>query len=570
VAGLATSFGSGAMSNSMDDVANEAKAMLIIGSNTTEQHPVFGTMIRQAVLRRQMKLVVADPRKIDITEFATLHLRHRSGTDIALINGLMHIILAKGWEDKSFIGERTEGFDEFKETVDKYTPEVTSEITRIPVEKLYEAAEILAMNKPMAVLWAMGITQHIVGVRNVMDLANLQMLLGNMGVPGGGVNPLRGQNNVQGACDMGGLPNVYPAYQPVISADAQKKFETAWGVALSNKVGMTVTELIPGAGEGKVKALYIMGEDPIMSDPDSNHIRHCMEVCDFVVLQEIFPSETSPYADVLLPGVTYAEKTGTFTNTERRVQMVRKAIEPVGESREDWWILTQVAKRILAEGNRKVEGGTHSGWDYSSTSEIMAEVAALAPSYAGVSHDRLEQGERLQWPVKDAAHPGTPILHIGQFTRGKGKFMPIDHVPPAELPDDDYPMLLNTGRVLYHWHGGEMTRRAKGLMEIYGESLIEVNPEDALRLGINGNRWVRVTSRRGSIEAQAWVTDRVPPGMVFANFHFPDVPANELTIAALDPVAKIPAFKICAVKVELVPGKPDELAGELKGELVTE
>jgi formate dehydrogenase alpha subunit len=557
------------MSNSMDDVANEAKAMLIIGSNTTEQHPVFGTMIRQAVLRRQMKLVVADPRKIDITEFATLHLRHRPGTDIALINGLMHIILAKGWEDKNFIGERTEGFDEFKETVDKYTPEVTSEITRIPVEKLYEAAEILALNKPMAVLWAMGITQHIVGVRNVMDLANLQMLLGNMGVPGGGVNPLRGQNNVQGACDMGGLPNVYPAYQPVISADAQKKFETAWGVALPNKVGMTVTELIPGAGEGKVKALYIMGEDPIMSDPDSNHIRHCMEECDFVVLQEIFPSETSPYADVMLPGVTYAEKTGTFTNTERRIQMVRKAIEPVGESREDWWILSQVAKRILAEGDRKVEGGTHSGWDYSSTSEIMAEVAALAPSYAGVSHDRLEQGQRLQWPVKDAAHPGTPILHIGQFTRGKGKFMPIDHVAPAELPDDDYPMLLNTGRVLYHWHGGEMTRRAKGLMEIYGESLIEVNPEDALKLGINGNRRVRVTSRRGSIEAQAWVTDRVPPGMVFANFHFPEVPANELTIAALDPVAKIPEFKICAVKVELVTGKPDEHPGELNGELVT-
>jgi formate dehydrogenase alpha subunit len=569
VAGLATSFGSGAMSNSMDDVANEAKAMLIIGSNTTEQHPVFGTMIRQAVLRRHMKLVVADPRKIDITEFATLHLRHQPGTDIALINGLMHIILAKGWEDKNFIDERTEGFDEFKETVDKYTPEVTSEITRIPVEKLYEAAEILALNKPMAVLWAMGITQHIVGVRNVMDLANLQMLLGNMGVPGGGVNPLRGQNNVQGACDMGGLPNVYPAYQPVISADAQKKFETAWGVALSNKVGMTVTELIPGAGEGKVKALYIMGEDPIMSDPDSNHIRHCMEECDFVVLQEIFPSETSPYADVMLPGVTYAEKTGTFTNTERRIQMVRKAIEPVGESREDWWILSQVAKRILAEGDRKVEGGTHSGWDYSSTSEIMAEVAALAPSYAGVSHDRLEQGQRLQWPVKDAAHPGTPILHIGQFTRGKGKFMPIDHVAPAELPDDDYPMLLNTGRVLYHWHGGEMTRRAKGLMEIYGESLIEVNPEDALKLGINGNRRVRVTSRRGSIEAQAWVTDRVPPGMVFANFHFPEVPANELTIAALDPVAKIPEFKICAVKVELVTGKPDEHVGEFKGELMT-
>jgi len=552
VAGLATSFGSGAMSNSMDDVANNSKSMLIIGSNTTEQHPVFGTMIRQAVIRRGLKLVVADPRKIDITEFATLHLRHRSGTDIALINGLAHIILANGWEDKSYIEQRTEGFEDFREVVEKYTPEVAAEITGIPVEKLKEAAEILSQNSPMAVLWAMGITQHTVGVRNVMDLANLQMLLGNMGVPGGGVNPLRGQNNVQGACDMGGLPNVYPAYQPVISEDAQKKFESAWGVPLSNKVGMTVTEVIPAAGEGKVKALYILGEDPIMSDPDSNHIRHCMEVCEFIILQEIFPSETEPYADVLLPGASFAEKTGTFTNTERRIQMVHKAIEPIGDARPDWQITADIAKRILKEGNRKVEGGSHAGWDYSSTADIMAELAALAPSYAGVSHERLDRGDRLQWPVKDANHNGTPILHIGQFTRGKGKFMPIDHVPPAELPDDEYPMLLNTGRVLYHWHGGQMTRRAKGLMEIYGESLVEVNPMDAEKLGINGNRRVKVTSRRGSIEAVAWVTDRVPPGMVFANFHFPETPINELTIAALDPVAKIPEYKICAVKVELI------------------
>ena len=536
----------------MDDVANNSKSMLIIGSNTTEQHPVFGTMIRQAVLRRGLKLVVADPRKIDITEFATLHLRHRSGTDIALINGLMHIILANGWEDKSFIEERTEGFEDFKEVVDKYTPEVVSEITGIPVEKLHEAAQILSQNSPMAVLWAMGITQHTVGVRNVMDLANLQMLLGNMGVPGGGVNPLRGQNNVQGACDMGGLPNVYPAYQPVISEDAQKKFEAAWGVSLSNKVGLTVTEIIPAAGEGKIKAIYILGEDPIMSDPDSNHIRHCMDVCDFIVLQEIFPSETEPYADVLLPGVSFAEKTGTFTNTERRVQMVRKAIEPLGDARADWQITADIAKRILEQGGREVEGGTQSGWDYSSTTDIMAEIAALAPSYAGISHDRLERGDRLQWPVKSPDHGGTPVLHIGQFTRGKGKFMPIDHVPPAELPDNDYPMLLNTGRVLYHWHGGQMTRRAKGLMEIYGNSLVEVNPMDAEKLGINGNKRVRVTSRRGSIEAEAWVTDRVPPGMVFANFHFPETPTNELTIAALDPVAKIPEYKICAVKLELV------------------
>jgi predicted molibdopterin-dependent oxidoreductase YjgC len=551
VAGLATSFGSGAMSNSMDDVAEKANCFFIIGSNTTEQHPVFGAMLRQAVLQRGVKLIVADPRRIDITEFATLHLRHHPGTDVALINGLMNIILEKGWEDKTFITERTEGFEEFEQIVRQYTPEKTSEITRVPVEKLYEATAIMNSNKPMAVMWAMGITQHIVGVRNVMDLANLQMLLGNMGIPGGGVNPLRGQNNVQGACDMGGLPNVYPAYQAVTLDASRQKFESAWGVPMSTKVGLTVTEMIPLAGEDKIKALYILGEDPITSDPDTNHIRHCMSVCDFIVLQEIFPSATSEYADVLLPGVSFAEKTGTFTNTERRVQIVRKAVEPPGEARPDWQITAELARLVLAEGERKPQGGTHMGWEFTDTAEIMAEIRALTPSYAGVTHARLENGERLQWPVRNLEHGGTPILHIGQFARGLGKFMPIDYLPPAELPDDEYPMILSTGRVLYHWHGGVMTRRAAGLMQIYGHPLVELNPCDADRLGINGKKNLRITSRRGSIEAEAWVTDRVPPGMVFANFHFPEAPANELTLAALDPVAKIPGYKVCAVKVEL-------------------
>jgi len=550
VAGLATSFGSGAMSNSMDDIAEFAQSMLIIGSNTTEQHPVFGAKIRQAVLQRGVKLVVADPRKIDITEFATLHIRQRPGTDVALLNGLMHIILEKGWENKEFIDQRTEGFDEFKAVVDQYPPETVSAITRVPVAKLYQAAEILATNSPMAVMWAMGITQHITGVRNVMDLANLQMLLGNMGVPGGGVNPLRGQNNVQGACDMGGLPNVYPGYQAVTADAARAKFEAAWGAPMDDKVGLTVTEMVPQAGEGKIKALYILGEDPVMSDPDTAHIRHCLDVCDFIVLQEIFPSETYPYADVVLPGVSFVEKTGTFTNTERRVQIVRQAIHPLGDARPDWQITAELAKRMLELGERKVQGGSNAGWNYASTSEVMDEINVLTPSYAGVTHARLERGDQLQWPVKDLDHPGTPILHINQFARGLGKFMPIEHVPPAELPDDEYPVLLSTGRVLYHWHGGQMTRRAEGLMEVYGQALIEVNPMDAQHLGLNGNKRVRVTSRRGSIEAEAWVTERVPPGMIFANFHFPAAAANELTLAALDPVAKIPEYKVCAVRVE--------------------
>jgi formate dehydrogenase alpha subunit len=540
------------MSNSMRDVAREAQAMFIIGSNTTEQHPVFGTMIRQAILRRGVKLVVADPRRIDMVDFATLHLRHKPGTDIALLNGLMYIILEKGWEDKTFIEKRTEGFDEFRAVVENYPPAKVAEITGVAETELYQAAEILAVNKPMAVMWAMGITQHIVGVRNVMDLANLQMLLGNIGVPGGGVNPLRGQNNVQGACDMGGLPNGYPGYQAVTIEAARKKFESAWGATLSDKIGMTVTEMMPAVLEGKLKALYILGEDPVMSDPDSAHIRHCLEACEFTVLQEIFPSETSRYADVLLPGVSFAEKDGTFTNTERRVQMVRKAIEPLGNSRPDWQIIAELARWVLAGGERTVSQAQFSGWNYTDTAQIMEEIASLTPSYAGVSHVRLEQGEQLQWPVRDSTHPGTSILHVGQFARGLGKFTPIENIPPAELPDDEYPMVLSTGRVLYHWHGGEMTRRAKGLLQVYSEPLIELNPEDATHLGVNGRKRVRVTSRRGRIEAQAWITDRVPPGMVYANFHFPEASANELTIAALDPVAKIPEYKVCAVRVEVV------------------
>jgi formate dehydrogenase major subunit/formate dehydrogenase alpha subunit len=544
------------MSNSMDDVAKEAKAFFIIGSNTTEQHPVFGTMLRRAIRKRGAKLVVADPRKIDITELATLHIRQRPGTDIALINGLMYIILEKGWEDKTFIEERCENFDEFKATVMQYPPDKVAEITGIPVEKIYEAAEIIATNKPSAVIWAMGITQHITGVRNVMDLANLQMLLGNMGKPGGGVNPLRGQNNVQGACDMGGLPNTYPAYQAVTNEEVREKFIKAWGATAEAKVGMTVTEMMPDVLEGKIKSLYILGEDPVMSDPDTKHIRHCLESLDFLLLQEIFPSETSVYADVLLPGVTFAEKTGTFTNTERRVQMVRQAIPTQGDARNDWWITSEIAKRVIQfriqNSEFRINDAPYSGWDYKDASAIMDEINAVTPSYGGITHARLEAGEQLHWPCPTRDHKGTPILHTKQFARGKGKFMPIDHVPPAEKPDDDYPMLMSTGRVIYHWHGGQMTRRAKGIMEVYGEALIEVNPSDAEKLGINGKTHVRLTSRRGSIEAKAWVTDRVPPGMVYANFHFPEASANELTLAALDPVSKIPEYKITAVKVELV------------------
>lgn len=553
VAGLAASFGSGAMSNSMEDVAHLAQAFFVIGSNTTEQHPVFGTMLRRAVRFRGAKLVIADPRRIDLCDFATLHLRHKPGSDVALLNGLMYIILEKGWADEKFIAERTEGFDEFRQTVMQYPPEKVSEITGVPVAQLYQAAEILGTSKPMAVIWAMGITQHITGVRNVMSLANLQMLTGNMGIPGGGVNPLRGQNNVQGACDMGGLPNVYPGYQPVSDEKVQQKFASAWGRTSNTSIGLTVTQMIPSILEGKIRALYILGEDPIMSDPDTGHIRKCLEQADFILLEEIFPSETSEYADILLAGASFAEKTGTFTNTERRVQMVHKAIEAPGEARPDWQIIADLARRMLsASADLSAASAPFAGWDYADTDAIQREINALTPSYGGITHARLEKGEQLQWPCPTTDHPGTPILHTQKFTRGLGKFAAIEHIPPAEWPDKAYPFVLNTGRVLYHWHGGEMTRRSQGLADVYDRPLIELNPEDARTLGMEKGGRVRVTSRRGSIEAEAWITERVPAGMIFANFHFPQASANVLTHAALDPVAKIPEYKVSAIRIEKI------------------
>ena len=556
VAGLAMCFGSGAMSNTMQDIVEQAEAILIIGSNTTEQHPVFGTKIRQAVLNRKVKLVVADPRAIDICEFAELHLQQKPGTDVALLNGLMHIILANGNHDDAFIQERTEGFDDFQKTIDKYNPELVSQITGITVESLYEAADILATNKPMAVIWAMGITQHTTGVMNVLSLGNLQMLLGNMGVPGGGVNPLRGQNNVQGACDLGGLPNVFPGYQKVTDESVREKFKSVWafdagGPDFGEQPGLTVTEMINKMGEGELRALYILAENPMMTDPDINHVRECMENSEFVVLQEIFPSETSHYADVLLPGVSWAEKDGTFTNTERRIQLIRSAVNPPGEARPDWQIIAEIAQLVLQiEGRKPV--GPQAGWDFISAAEIQNEVAAITPIYAGVTHERLNKGEQLHWPVRGLDHDGTPILHVGQFTRGNGKFHSCEHLDAEELPDNEYPLYLTTGRVIYHWHGGEMTRRAKGLLEIYPETLVEISPEDALKIGLNGKDMVRITSRRGEMIARAVVTDRVSEGVIFGNFHFPgEQNVNNLTIAALDPIAKIPEYKVCAVKVEL-------------------
>ncbi len=543
------------MTNSIQDIAQESQCIFIIGSNTTEQHPVIGTKIRQAKRHRGAKLIVADPRRIDIADYADLHLRHKPGTDIALLNGLMHVIIREGWHDEDFIAERTEGFEELKALVEKYTPEVTSQITGVPAEDIEEAARMLADHRPGSLLYAMGITQHTVGVPNVMSCANLQMLLGNMGVPGGGVNPLRGQNNVQGACDMGGLPNVYSGYQRVTDSAMQDKFEKAWGVPLPNQVGLTVTEMLKAAEEGQVQCLYVIGENPMVSDPDLNHVRYSLQQTEFIIVQDLFFTETGQFADVILPAASFAEKEGTFTNTERRVQRVRKALDPPGEARPDSWIVTELARRLIALGAAVPQAeAPHAGWDYHESADIVAEINALTPIYAGITYRRLDAGAQLQWPVPSLDHPGTPILHVGKFSRGLGHFEAVDHVPPDELPDEDYPLMLTTGRVIYHWHGGEMTHRARNLKAMYPEALVEINPKDAQKAQIDDGALMRVASRRGEIIAKAQVTDRVEPGLIFTTFHFAEAAANFLTNPALDPQAKIPEYKVCAVKVGPVDG----------------
>ena len=526
------------MTNNIADIDN-CKTMLVIGSNTTEQHPVIGTRIRRAV-RRGAKLIVADPRSIDLANIAALYIRQRPGTDIALLNGLAHIILKEGLEDKEFIANRTEGFDEWRKVIETYTPARVSEITDIAVDDLFTAARLYGGNKPSAIFYAMGITQHTTGHNNVLSIANLAMLTGNLGKPGSGVNPLRGQNNVQGSCDVGALPNFYTGYQRVIDDAARAKFEKAWGVEnLPPKVGLTVGEMLKAARDGKVEAMWIVGENVAMSDPDSHHVIEALNKLDFLVVSELFMTETAELADVVLPAASFAEKDGTFSNTERRIQRVRKAIEPIGECRTDWQIVCDVAKRMDVK----------AGFDFGSAEEIMAEIAWLTPQYAGVTYACID-AKGLQWPVPSKDHPGTPILHTQQFTRGKGLFSAVEHQEPAENPDEKFPFTLTTGRILQHYHTGAMTRRVPGLEQLAPEERVELNPDDAVKMGVNDGDWLKVSSRRGEVRARAWVTDRVGHGVVFMTFHYAEALTNELTNTAVDPIAKIPELKVCAVKVE--------------------
>ncbi len=539
VAGLALSFGSGAMTNPTEDFL-ESDIILVTGSNTTENHPIIGLKIREAVARGA-KLVLFDPRQIQLSQIATVWARQKPGTDVAWINGLLHVIVRDGLMNTDFIESRTEGGEAVEKLVASYTPERVSEITGVPAELIEEAAHLYAKAERASIVYSMGITQHVTGVDNVRSLANLAMITGQIGRPGTGVNPLRGQNNVQGACDMAALPNFFPGYQQVADADIRAKFERAWNVELPDAPGMTVTQMFPAVLEGKIKAMYIMGENPVLSDADVTHVEEALEKLDFLVVQDIFLTETAKFADVVLPASSFAERDGTYANTERRVQLTRPVVRAPGQARRDLEIVCDIATAV--------------GYPmtYASTSEVNDEMRGLTPSYGGISHERLEAGEQLHWPCPSDDHPGTPILHRETFTRGLGQFHPVEYKPADEETDASFPIVLTTGRMLEHYHTGTMTRRSKALDGLVPGPFVEVSGADATQIEVEDGDPVRVTSRRGSIILPAKVGSRVDTGVLFIPFHFWEAAANVLTNPAADPTAGIPEFKVCAVKLERAP-----------------
>ena len=541
VAGLAMTLGSGAMTNPIEDITTKPDVIMLVGSNPEEAHPVVGMQIRQAV-DRGCKLIVVDPRDIDLAKKADIHLKLKPGTNVAFANGIMHVIIEEGLQDEKFIAERTEGYEKIRDIVRDYTPEKVAEICHISADDLRRAAIMYAKADKAPIIYCLGVTEHSTGTEGVMSMSNMAMLVGKLGREGCGVNPLRGQNNVQGACDMGASPTDFPGYQKIKTPGVVEKFEKAWGVPLNHEVGTHATDVFTKAIGGKIKGLYIYGEDPIVTDPDTHHIIKALTSLDFFVLQELFMTETAQYADVILPGVSYLEKEGTFTNTERRVQRVRKAITVEGEMRLDTDIIIDLMNRMGYPQK------------HMTAAEIMDEIASVTPSFGGISHARLDSaevgGRGLQWPCPSKDHPGTEIMHVGRFTRGLGWFYPAEYVPSAELPDEEYPIILMTGRILYHYTTRAMTGKTPELMEIAGKSFIEMNIEDAERLGIKDGDRVRLTSRRGSIESTARVGTKTSPGESWMPFHFPDGNANWLTNAALDKYARIPEYKVCAIRIE--------------------
>ncbi len=523
------------MTNSIAEI-EDAACIFVIGSNTTACHPLIARRIFRAK-EKGAKLVVADPRHIQLSRFADIAVTQRLGSDVALLNGMMHIIIKNGWHDTAYIEERTEEFDGFKTAIDNYAPDKVEAITGIAQADLEKMAELYATNSPAALLYAMGITQHTTGVDNVKSCCNLAMLCGNVGVRSGGVNPLRGQNNVQGACDMGGLPNVFPAYQPVAVEANNEKFAKAWGKELPDQIGYTITDMIQAMIDGKLKALFVIGENPKMSDPDQNHLEKALEKLDLLICQDIFLTETAERADVVFAAASVAEKDGTFTNTERRCMKVNKAIDPVGDALSDWEIISKLSTAMGYEMN------------YEGPEEIFKEITTVTPSYAGMTYERLGL-DGLQWPCPNTEHPGTQFLHKDQFTRGKGLFHAIEYLDPAEMPDDEYPYFLTTGRMFAHYHTGTMSRVSPHLDIEQKTGYVEIHPEDADKLAVIDGDTVNLATRRGEIQVPARISNLVKPGLLFVPFHFAENAANILTNSAFDPIAKIPEYKVCAVKIE--------------------
>ncbi len=534
MASLAAILGSGAMTNSMKEIEG-MEVIFIIGSNTKETHPVIANRMIKAY-RKGAKIIVADPRKVPMTKFSEIFLNLKPGTDVALLNGLAHVILKEGLNNKEFINEKTDKFKEWIASVELFTPEYVESITGIPKDDIIKAARLYGSSRKAGIFYTMGITQHTCGSDNVNAIANLALLTGNIGRECTGINPLRGQNNVQGASDAGCAPNVYPGYQKVDLPEIKEKFEKAWGVSLSAKPGLKSTEMIPAAIEGKLKALYIMGENPVITDPNMNHTVKALKALDLLVVQDIFMTETAQMADVVLPATCFAEKDGTFSNTERRVQRVRKAVNPPGLARNDIAVITELSKKM--------------GYpmEYSSPKEILEEYGKLWPAIAGITYNRIEKSG-IQWPCPSDDHPGTQYLYKDGFPKGKAHFTPTAFNPPAEIADDEYTFILTTGRNLYQYHSGSMTRRVKTIEKHAGEPYIEISKEDAGILDIKEKEEVAVSSRRGTIRIKARITTKVPKGVVFVPMHYHEAAANVLTNDALDAQVKIPEFKVCAVKI---------------------
>jgi predicted molibdopterin-dependent oxidoreductase YjgC len=538
VAGLATTFGSGAMTNSINEI-EQAQVIVVVGSNTTEAHPQVARRIYDAI-DQGAKLIVIDPRRTRLAEQAHIHLAIRPGTDIPLMNAMMRVILDENLADDLFIEMRTENFLALRDMLNQLDPEETAALTGVPLALISAAAQTYARAQKAVICYCLGITQHICGTSNVQAIANLAMLAGHIEKEFTGVDPLRGQNNVQGACDMGALPGLFPSYQPVGNPEFREKFEAAWGTTLSPTPGLSLMEMTHGGPGGAIRAMLIMGENPMLSDPTSSKVEATLRGLEFLAVCDLFLTETADLADVVFPAATFAEKSGTFTSTERRVQMVRQVIPPLGSCRSDSAITIALARAM------------GFSMEYDSPAEIMEEITLLSPIYGGMFHDRLESSWGLQWPCWDRTHPGTPFLHKYFFTRGRGHFMPGAHVPASELPDPDYPLLLNTGRVYHQYHTGTMTRNCSTLDRESLEALLEVNPQDASGLKIRSGDRVNLSSRRGSVTVRVRVTEQVPPGSVYTTFHFSDTPINRLTIDARDPKAQCPEFKVCAVRVEKV------------------